>query len=576
MPLAKDTITYPLYYQRRKTLTVKINKLAIGGDHPLVLQSMLTSHTFHSTRCIEEMKQLISAGCQMIRLAIPARRDLAGMEEIRRLMQEEGIDVPLVADIHYAPHLAIDACEFFEKIRINPGNFSDRSKNSSSRSHQAFDFIEGRERFKERITPLIKILKQKKRALRIGVNQGSLSSRVLQKFGDSPKGMVESALEAVELFAEQDFKNIVVSLKSSNPLVIQKAYRLFCQSLPKDLALPLHLGVTEAGNDTSGRIKSIVGIAPLLFDGIGDTIRISLTEDSSQEIIFAKKFLANFKQYEAIKFNKKFYKANLETYRVQNTYLQLKDSNNSTTQLADASNVKVGKPENLSTEGYFDTDFYYQKKANKFFFTDIEKPLLKWNDNLENPKLQDYSAIIFDFKNPIRTIRYLYSLAKNFSLPVGLLLPAKNKNTDFSLEIQLACLLGEGILDFLLLDYETSKIQLKRLSYLLQATKTKISRTEFIACPSCGRTLFDLQDVTAKVKAKTNHLKGVKIGIMGCMVNGPGEMADADFGYVGSASGKVDLYLGHKKIYRGILEKDAVDSLIDLIKKEGKWKEAKI
>ncbi len=588
-------ISYPLEYKRRQTTTVKIGSLAVGSKHPIVLQSMLTSHTFQPEACLKEMKQLIAVGCQLIRLAIPAKRDLEGMPEIRRLMEEEGIAVPLIADIHFAPHLALDACEFFEKIRINPGNFSDRAKNSSARSQLAFDMQEGKERFRARIAPLSQKLKQKNLALRIGVNQGSLSSRMLQAYGDSPLGMVESALEAVSLFQEASFENIIVSLKSSNPLVVQKAYRLFCQRLPKNLPLPLHLGVTEAGDNTAGRSKSIVGIAPLLLDGLGDTIRVSLTEDSVNEILFARKFLNYFEDYKKNKQKKpatglpsgqtgnqvkfypvkfypvKFYQAKLESYRVENTPLTL---NNKKLRLAAASNVKVGIPQDLKIpkKDFFEVDFNYQIKKGQFFLENEDKPLFVWQDanqKFSNPK--DYAAILFDFDNPVRDIRYIYQQHKKLSLPAGVFLPAKNTSVDFSLEIEFACLLGEGLLDFLLLHSETTATQLTRISYLLQATKTKISRTEYIACPSCGRTLFNLQEVTEKVKEKTDHLKGVKIGVMGCMVNGPGEMADADFGYVGSATGKVDLYLGHKRIQRSVPETQAVEKLIELIKEEGRW-----
>ena len=585
-------ISYPLQHKRRETITVKIGSLSVGSKHPLVLQSMLTSHTFQPEACLKEMKQLIAVGCPLVRLAIPAKRDLAGMPEIRRLMKEEGIRVPLIADIHFAPHLALDSCEFFEKIRINPGNFSDRAKNSSARSHLAFDMQEGKERFRERIAPLAKKLKEKKLALRIGINQGSLSSRMLQAYGDSPLGMAESALEAVSLFREYSFENIIVSLKSSNPLVVQKAYRLFCQKLPKDLPLPLHLGVTEAGDSTAGRSKSIVGIAPLLLDGLGDTIRVSLAEDSANEILFAKKFLKYFEKYKANQQSKlqgispskfdqlKFYQAKLESYRVQNTPFSFKTKK---LYLADASYVKVGIPEKLQIPkiDFFEADFYYQTKNKKKFLEntnrETNKPLFVWQDKTQpvpNPK--NYSAILFDFKMPVFDIRFIYQKYKKLPLPAGMLLPKKTASVDFSLEIEFACLLGEGLLDFLLLHPETTDTQLSRISYLLQATKTKISRTEYIACPSCGRTLFNLQEVTEKVKTKTNHLKGVKIGVMGCMVNGPGEMADSDFGYVGSATGKVDLYLGHKKVCRSVPESQAVEKLIELIKEEGRWVDAPI
>ena len=572
-------IAYPLFYQRRKTKTVWVKDIPIGSEHPIVIQSMLTSQTNSPLCCIQEMKDLKEVGCQIIRLAVPSRKSLEPMPEIRRLMKEEGINVPLTADIHFAPHLAIDSCEFFDKIRINPGNFSDRSKNSTARSKLAFDLEEGKQKFRERIAPLAKKLIKKKLALRIGVNQGSLSSRMLQAYGDTPLGMVESALEAISLFREYHFENIIVSLKSSNPLVVQKAYRLFCQK--SSLPVPLHLGVTEAGDETAGRVKSLVGIAPLLFDGIGDTIRISLTEDSCNEILFAKKFLSQFSEKQKeVNFSKKLvpnFLQDLKTYRSHNKPLVFANK----TKLADSSNVKIGKlkAQQFSQEDFFEIDFDYYQEKEDFFFDGEEKPLYLWKEttqkipNEKSFKEQRYSAFLLTFENPVRSVRFIYQKYKKFSLPIGIMLPAKNLNNDYKLELQLGCLLGEGLLDFLLLHPKTTKTQLVRLSYLLQATKTKISRTEFIACPSCGRTLFNLQEVTAKVKAKTGHLKGVKIGIMGCMVNGPGEMADADFGYVGSATGKVDLYLGHQKIIKGIKEEFAVENLIELIKQEGKWQE---
>lgn len=575
MESSNKLLSYPLHYKRRKTITVNVGNLLIGSSHPIVIQSMLTSHTHQPEFCLKEIKQLKNLGCQLIRLAIPAKRDLKMMPELRRLMKEEGITIPLVADIHFAPHLALNACDFFEKIRINPGNFSDRSKNFGVCANKTFDLEEGKERFKERIIPLAAKLKKNKLALRIGVNQGSLSTRMLQNYGDTPLGMVKSALEAIQLFHEQNFTNIVVSLKSSNPLVVQKAYRLLCQLLPKNIQLPLHLGVTEAGNETAGRIKSLVGIAPLLFDGLGDTIRISLTEDSKNEILFAKKFLTFLKNYKEQDISKENYQVNLEKYRIENKALKI----NKNTSLANSSSVKIGKTENIKLPEYdfFETDFKYRiEKDNQFFFEKNTKPAFIWkNDNYNLIDLKKFSTIIFNFDNP-RFIRKIYVLHKKFPLPVGMLLPAKIIDTDFSLEIKLACLLGEGLLDFLLLHPKSTTLQLKRISYILQATKTKISRTEYIACPSCGRTVFDLQDITAKIKAKTNHLKGVKIGIMGCMVNGPGEMADADFGYVGSATKKIDLYLGHKKIYKRIPESEAVDALITLIKKHNKWIEPNI
>ena len=380
---------------RRQTKTVSIGDIKIGGTEPIRIQSMLTSDTTDVEACVAEIARLDAVDCEIIRLTVPNQKSVDSLPAIRAEMQKRGIKRPLVADVHFNPRLAINVCEFVEKVRINPGNFVDRKK-FEIREYTDAQYQEELERVEEKMLPLIENLKKYGCALRVGTNHGSLSDRVMNRFGDTSEGMVESALEFLRILRKHDFEDTVLSMKSSNPLVMIEAYRQLVQGMDaEDMHYPLHLGVTEAGNELDGRIKSAVGIGTLLCDGLGDTIRVSLTEPSENEIPVAQS--------------------------------------------------------------------------------------------------------------------------------------------------------------------------------ILQSTRARIYNTDFISCPSCGRTFFDLESTTAQIKARTSHLKGVKIAIMGCVVNGPGEMADADFGYVGAGPGKISLYHGQSCVKRNIPSEQAVERLIDLIQEQGKW-----
>ena len=569
-----DHLHYPLSYFRRKTRVVRVGDLLLGGDSPIRIQSMLTSATSDIVGCMKEIRALNEVGCELIRLSVPSGKDLEAIGEIRRRMQEEGIATPLVADVHFSPRLAVEACEFFEKVRINPGNYTDVSKNTKETSR--VEFIEGRERLREAIVPLVRNLIKYDRSLRIGVNHGSLSTRMIEQYGDSPGGMVESALEAVALFEEQGFNRLVVSLKSSNPIIVQKAYRLMAARQSGEEAVPFHLGVTEAGEGTMGRIKAITGIGVLLRDGLGDTIRVSLTEESIHEIAYARELLKSLEELPTSSNRKeKVWSRNLDHRRVVNRSLSWSNS-----QIGGASSVKIGmspKMKNLPANVRFEPDFEYRINDNGTVPGSFSKPLFLSDQIAETNRtdMSHYSAILFHTDWPVDDLRCYYKEQENSafpSLPVGLLPPLEGATKNaLRTEIELATALSEGLVDFLLIPDSITSVQLEKLICLLQATRSKVLLPEYIVCPSCGRTLFDLQSTTKKIKSATSHLKGIKIGIMGCIVNGPGEMADADFGYIGSGAGKVDLYLGQKRVERGIEEGRAVDALIRLIKKHNRW-----
>lgn len=550
-----EQIRYPLGPGRRLSRPVKVGSLTIGGNNPIVLQSMITASATDPKRALAQISALDRAGCQLIRLSIPHQKELEATGNLRRLMTEEGIDRPLVADVHFVPQLAIDACEFFEKVRINPGNFSDRPKNSRP---SLDNFAVGRERLKEALIPLALAAKKYGRALRVGVNQGSLSERMMAQFGDSPIGMVASALEAVDLLEDLGILDLVVSLKSSNPLTVQKAYRLLDQMREPKEPLALHIGVTEAGEGLMGRAKSLVGIGPLLVDGLGDTIRVSLTEPSEHEIEYGGQLLAALPPQ--CPPSTSYWTRPLAQNRVGNAVVNLGEVTlGGTSPLAIIAEIGLNKNPQLVP------DITVQQGAEGF---EIEGHLLKvYPSPIPLPE-----AWVLDHPSPLFTLRAFYAQLGPSPCPIGLLVSNCALNSLFT-QIQIAGVLAEGLVDFLVIQAGLNIKEQTLLAYLLQATRARIFMTDYIACPSCSRTLFDLEETTAKIKAQTRHLKGVKIGIMGCIVNGPGEMADADFGYVGSGLGKIDLYLGQNRVSRGLDEAEAVPALLALIKTEGRWVE---
>ncbi|MDT8445332.1 MAG: (E)-4-hydroxy-3-methylbut-2-enyl-diphosphate synthase [bacterium] len=563
-------IDFPLEPGRRRTRIVPIGDLSIGGELPPLLQSMITAPAARPERALAEIRALDQAGCRLIRLSLPTRKELDAIPKLRQMMAAEGIKRPLVADVHFSPQLAIDACECFEKVRINPGNFSDSPKNSRPAPDDPHWFEAGHLELQAALEPLAQAALQYHRAIRVGVNQGSLSERLMGRYGDSPEGMVRSALETCDLLESFGLRDLVVSLKSSNPLTVQKAYRLLvAMRAPKEL-LPLHLGVTEAGDGLMGRIKSLAGIGPLLFDGLGDTVRVSLTEPSEQEIHFGRDLLASLKPSEVVEQALQSWSRDLMSTRVGNGRAWVGD-------------LSFGAHEPLAlvafegdqlapVEPSWEPDFRLLEK-DQGWFGPAGEPVLRVSSRSELDKARlEQNWLLLQASEPVRLLRRFYAEQGPLKQPLGYLVQPEDFK-GLAPMTELACLLGEGLVDFVVVGQGLEASRLEALTYLLQATRSRIFMTDYIACPSCSRTLFDLEATTAKIRARTKHLKGLKLGVMGCIVNGPGEMADADFGYVGSGPGKVDLYRGQERVRRNIDESEAVDALIELIKASGRWQE---
>ncbi len=529
-----------------------IGTQTIGGDLPVVIQSMVVHQASDTDAVVDEIIRLYESGCPIIRLAIPSQKEAENLKEIKLQLNEKGFEIPLVADIHFTPKAAIIAANYVEKVRINPGNFADKKKfeslNYSDDEYQIELF-----RIEKELIPFIDICKEKNRAVRIGVNQGSLSDRVLSYFGDTVEGMVASAKEYIEIFEKHDFHNISISLKSSNPKIMIEANRKFQEwQIKRKLTYPLHIGVTEAGEGEDGRIKSALGIGTLLSQGIGDTIRVSLTEDPENEIPVAKYLAENFSRKDYIK----LYPMNRQTDQKP---LVLFDNRN---------NKTPNQKEDLEL---FDTIIDDQSALFELEISDMGK-----NDrfNRSTPLMLKCKASdsYLEIRKALIKIRAsgfsnLIFLWKQYDLPKEELL--------LHAAIDFGAVILEGLADGICIrSIELSPKEIAQLSLdILQATGKRISKTEFISCPSCGRTLFNLQETTKKIKEKTAHLDGLKIGIMGCIVNGPGEMSDADYGYVGSGKGKISLYKNLELVRKNVPEKEAVEALIYLIKENGDWRE---
>ena len=640
-------------YKRRLTREVMIGKIPMGGLNPIRLQSMTTVDTMDTKGSVEQVIRMVDAGCEYVRITAPSMKEAENLGEIKKELLKRGYDVPLVADIHFTPNAAELAAKLVEKVRINPGNYVDKKKfeliEYTDESYQA-----ELDRIQKRFIPLVAICKEYGTAMRIGTNHGSLSDRILSRYGDTPLGMVESALEFIRICEAQSYFNLVISMKASNTQVMVQAYRLLVQKLEEEglQPYPLHLGVTEAGEGEDGRIKSAVGIGTLLEDGLGDTVRVSLTEEPEFEIPVAKALVDryNFRSGHQPIASIENYPINPFQYSrrisrevlniggtnvprvitdfskiddVQMTdmksiglhYFELTDkwslgdtgadyiySSNSpvpfmlpngikeildykcwlsaTDQankypLIDAANYVSGLTEkhpqlNFIKANYkdFTTDFYTQIKADKTVVLVIDT-----NNEHAMPALRRLMVYLIDHQvdNPVILLRK-FALCSDDALQLA-------AATD------LGGLLVDGLGDGVMISAELiDKNQLNKKEWLslvknyndtsfgiLQAARTRMTKTEYISCPSCGRTLFDLQETTAMIRKRTDHLKGVKIGIMGCIVNGPGEMADADYGYVGVGKDKIALYRGQNVIKKAVHADHAVDELIELIKEDGRW-----
>lgn len=647
-------------YHRLKTLEVKVGDLTLGNLQPIRVQTMTTTDTMDTIATIEQSVRCIEAGAELVRITAPSKKEAENLLNIKNGLKSRGYNTPLVADIHFTPNAAEIAARIVEKVRVNPGNYVDRKK---------FEFIEYTdkeyneeiERIRERFTPLVKICKEYGTAMRIGTNHGSLSDRIMSRYGDTAMGMVESAMEFLRISRDENYHNIVLSMKSSNPLVMVQAYRLLVQTMRNEFGAiyPLHLGVTEAGDGEDGRIKSAIGIGTLLEDGIGDTIRVSLTEDPEFEIPVCKDLVKRYENrsyennlldsVESLPFSP-FDHLRRITYNYSNVGgshvpVVVTDFMKEETITREALN-SIGYKYEVTTDKWNISDaaadyIYTSNKIIDFPLPGSLQVICDYDSWLHAPDKQKYHPLIqaeeylklqssfigscyiaIDCNNsnladtivenirlrkdvvlcvwssagsPMPSVRnfIMRLMSEDIKTPVIIVVESGDGTIDEQLihfSTEAGALLLDGMGDGIWLINDPSLIVNNIVSgrtYLetknnhqfinntsfsiLQATRTRISKTEYISCPSCGRTLFDLQETTARIRAATHHLKGVKIAIMGCIVNGPGEMADADFGYVGSGPGKITLYKGKDIVKRSVSSDIAVDELINILKENGAW-----
>jgi (E)-4-hydroxy-3-methylbut-2-enyl-diphosphate synthase len=659
-------------YKRLKTREVRIGHLLLGNDHPIRVQTMTTTDTMDTMATVEQSVRCIEAGAELVRITAPSKNDAENLLYIKNELRKRGFTTPLVADIHFTPNAAEIAARIVEKVRVNPGNYVDKKKFELI-EYSDTDYAEEIGRIRERFTPLIKICREYGTAMRIGTNHGSLSDRIMSRYGDTPMGMVESAMEFLRIARNESYHNIVLSMKSSNPKVMVQAYRLLVKTMFDEFGecYPLHLGVTEAGDGEDGRIKSAVGIGTLLEDGLGDTIRVSLTEDPELEIPVCRDLVKRYEvgseksdfilpdpdirlPYDPFTYQRR------ETFEVGNI-----GAKHVPVVIADLSKIEKITPRHLQSVGYtYDkptdkwnisdaaadyiftgnqvldfalpgtlkvivypetwtragdkTKYFPIYQDSGFAETAIKSDQLNFvmidcfNDGADSFNYLDQLAndptvvicLSSTNKNALQSVRRMYMelVSRNIRNPVINITDSNWQTTDEHLvhfATETGGLLLDGFGDGICLGMtsESYKAQetrnreqgtsvsgrnytsnltieqfINNTSFgILQATRTRISKTEYISCPSCGRTLFDLQETTAKIRARTNHLKGVKIAIMGCIVNGPGEMADADFGYVGSGPGKITLYKGKEIVKRNVNSEVAVDELINLLKENEAW-----
>ena len=585
----KPIYSGPCTYERRPAIEVTIGSLKLGGAHPVRLQSMANTDTNDTEGSVAQAERIIKAGADLLRYTTQGRREAANMANIAEGIHHLGYTTPLVADVHFNPNAADEALEHIEKVRINPGNYVD-TKSSTPREWTDELFEEMHNKVIERFGKFVLRAKELGRAIRIGVNHGSLSERMLTRYGDTPEGMIESCLEYLDVCRMHDFHDIVISMKSSNTLVMTAAVRLLSKTLAVRVypAYPLHLGVTEAGEGEDGRIKSAVGIGSLLADGLGDTIRVSLSEEPEAEIPVAKTLVDYISSRQPL---------NVDTAILPDwneyTNLSYKDRKNSIAigKLAGGGNLPIvlsnATPSNSgdSTKAdYYISDSGAITNAQGAIMKDFSYVELDCYSITEEAlaKVQETSLILLNApgNNAIAEWRLGFTLLRRAGIKNSIILRRTYTTNDIELfRLQLAADAGTIIIDgwsnglYISAPNLHEEDVIKTELGVLQATRLRMSKTEFISCPGCGRTLYSLTETIAKIKAATSHLKGLKIGVMGCIVNGPGEMADADYGYVGAAPGKIDLYKGQECIRRGISQEEAVNQLIDLIKSEGDWRE---
>jgi (E)-4-hydroxy-3-methylbut-2-enyl-diphosphate synthase len=566
-----------------------VGDVGIGGANPIRVQSMITCDTMDTEASIAQTIELAEAGCEIVRITAPTVKDSANLANIVRGLRERGCQVPIVADIHFKPEAAMEAAKWVEKVRINPGNYAD-SKKFKILEYTDDQYAAELERIRERFSPLVKLCKELGRAMRIGTNHGSLSDRIMNRYGDTPLGMVESALEFARIARDLDYHAFVFSMKSSNPKVMINAYRLLVARLHEegeDWNYPIHLGVTEAGEGEDARIKSAIGIGSLLRDGIGDTIRVSLTEDSIHEIPVARALVAMIatstrssklrdpSSKEELSFDPFSYsKRPSET--IERDGVRLGGEELIRVVVSQENFDKVAHK--IDRMGDYKPEIVYEKAGIQEIDPRDESALRELNEKSETQLVTVRDDVDLPVIVAFRLLASKLAPRHPILLKDELGIEREEKReflaTLLNAATNIGSLLCDGIGDAVLVQGEEAPGQALRLSYnILQAAGSRIFKTDYVACPSCGRTLFNLQTTTARIKEKTLHLKGVKIAIMGCIVNGPGEMADADFGYVGGAPGKVNLYVGKTAVKFNIPEAEAVERLQDLIREHGKWVE---
>ncbi len=635
-------------YSRRESYTVNIGDIPLGGSNPIRIQSMTTVNTMDTEGTVQQSIRMIEAGCEYVRITAPSINEARNLETIKNRLLELGYNTPIIADIHFTPNAAEMAARIVEKVRINPGNYADKKKFEQIR-YTSSAYEAELDRISEKFTPLIMICKEYGTAMRIGTNHGSLSDRIMSRYGDTPLGMVESALEFVRICEDLSYHDIVLSMKASNPKIMVQAYRLLVNRLNEESLkpYPLHLGVTEAGEAEDGRIKSSVGIGTLLEDGLGDTIRVSLTEEPEMEIPVAKDLVDRYLNRIPHETIPEVIEAPLNAFeyskRKSKAVLNI-GGNQVPRVIADYSNRPINSYDYLEPIGY-----KYSQKLDKFimkengadfvFTGDTPASFLlpsglkeilnysvwqaqkdkrnkfplfsksEFENRADNHQSLNFIKISYKdlddtFLNTIKEDQSVVLVVESFNKhafaeirrmfielnlnkvesPVIIQRSysgVSNEELLLFASTDIGGLLLDGYGDGVFLQYfdsqkdsilkENTKLCNDTVFGILQATRTRITKTEYISCPSCGRTLFDLQKTTAMIRQRTNHLKGIKIGIMGCIVNGPGEMADADYGYVGSGKGKITLYRNKEVVKRGVPSEMAVDELVDLIKNDGNW-----
>ena len=624
-------------FSRFKTREVKVGNLVFGGNNPIRVQSMTTTDTMDTIATVEESIRMIEAGCQLVRITAPSKKEAENIKNIKEELAKRGYNTPLVADIHYTPNAAEIAATIVEKVRVNPGNYADKKKFEEI-EYTEETYQDELERIREKFIPLVRICKEHETAIRIGTNHGSLSDRILSRYGDTPKGMVESAMEFLRICRDDDFHEIILSMKSSNTRVMVQAYRLLVAEMIKEgMNYPLHLGVTEAGEAEDGRIKSAVGIGTLLADGIGDTIRVSLTESPEFEMPVAEQLLSHFEGIEQHEKIEEITENQLHSFDyVKRETVEVLNIGGSNVPVVMADFCLKQK---ITPASFFALGYNYSVPLDKWHISDMAAdyvfvgnhdvdfevpgtlsviynfkkwkehkkgyPFLTINDYLDEEEISDKLNVVYVCISDLS--EEFYSKLKTDKTSV-LMIDTYNENgvaeqrklftdlmktkvktpviigraygdlTEDQLQLSASSDFGSLLLDglgdgiFIAAENCGSYQSVNSLAFgILQASRTRISKTEYISCPSCGRTLFDLQETTAKIRKETSHLKGLKIGIMGCIVNGPGEMADADYGYVGTGKGKITLYKEQTVVEKNIPEKEAVTALIDLIKEHGDW-----